>query len=115
MAAQMTRPQAPNARSGGGRSRGFHDRLGASLELLRRHVLDVSGDGPDVTERVLERPGAIAVELVLHRPLRPRAGFEGALEHGVDIREVQHDADARAAERARPAVTHLGMLVPEHD
>ena len=46
---------------------GGHRCSGALLHLLGRHVLDVSGDVPAVTEGILEPPRAIAVELVLDR------------------------------------------------
>jgi hypothetical protein len=41
--------------------------LAAPGDLLRGDVLDVGGDVPAVTERVLELAGPVAVELVLDR------------------------------------------------
>ena len=68
-------PLAPNSaymadsseRSGGGR--GLHQFLEAAVHFLRRHVLDVRADRPHVAERIGQRAGAVAVELVGDRTL----------------------------------------------
>src|SRR5690242_13918578 len=81
----------------------------APLDLFRRHVLDVRGDRPDVTERIDERAAAIAVELVGHRfPFRSTRGQRLA-EDAVDVLDVDHEPDGRAAECARSFVLFAGV------
>src|SRR5574341_13579 len=58
----------------------FHGGLEAPLYLRRRQVLLAGGDGPDVSEGVGQRAVSIAVELVLQRPERFRAGGDGLVE-----------------------------------
>src|SRR5262245_4145519 len=45
----------------------LHGRSRAALELFGGDVFDVRGERPNVAERVDERAGAVAVELVLER------------------------------------------------
>src|SRR3979490_1026649 len=56
----------------------------ALFHLLRRHILDVRGDVPPVAERILELPGAVSIELVLHRCDLLGARLDRASEHVVD-------------------------------
>src|SRR5262245_34843407 len=93
----------------------LHQRLGTALQFCGRDVLDVRGERPHVAERVDERPGAVAVELVLQRPRLHRARGQRLREARVDVLDVEQEADRRAAQRPRAVVTHLGMLVGEHD
>src|SRR6266487_6724162 len=88
---------------------------GALLDLLWRKVFLVRGDGPLVAERIEDRAGTVAIELVLHRSKHLRAGRNRAGGHGVRILEVEHQRDRRAADRLRPARVHFGELVGEHD
>ena len=50
------------------------------LHLVRRHVLDVGRDAPEVPEGVLELTGAVPVELVLHRTQGGGARCHGGIE-----------------------------------
>ena len=68
-----------------------------------------------MTERAFHGAGAVAVELVGHRPRhRPTRG-DGLREQLVDVLHVQHEADGRAAVVLRASGVHLGRLVGEHD
>jgi acetyl-CoA/propionyl-CoA carboxylase biotin carboxyl carrier protein len=60
----------------------------ALLHLMGRDVLDVRGDVPHVTERILEASGAVTVELVLQGLPLGGARVERLLEHAVDILDV---------------------------
>src|SRR4029078_7916506 len=64
---------------------------GTLPELGHRQVLLARRDVPHVAERVLERAGAIAVELVRHRPRDLRARGACACDHGIDVLHVQVD------------------------
>src|SRR5436190_4950970 len=88
---------------------------GAALELGHRQILLVRGDVPDVAERILERAGAIAVELVLHRPDDLRAGGARARNSGVDVLHVHVDRHRRSAARLRAEEIHRGEFIREHD
>ena len=74
---------------------------GALLHLPGRDVLDMRRNVPHVAERIQQRPGAVAVELVLHRPqeLRPRG--HRALDRGIDVAHIDMKMHARAAARLR--------------
>lgn len=62
VAAHREIPSSDSAARAGG------ELLGPASKILGVDVLDVGGDVPPVPERVLELAGAVAVELVLHRP-----------------------------------------------
>ena len=83
----------------------LHHLRHAAVDLLGRHVLDVRGDGPHVAEGIDERAAAVAVELVHDRPLLRGARRERLPEDAVDVLHVDHEADRRAAEGLRAAVT----------
>src|SRR6185312_17042631 len=62
--------------------------LDTPAHFLWRNILDVCGHRPCVAEGVLQRPGAITVELILHWPQLLRAGGHRTLEylvHPLDI------------------------------
>src|SRR5262249_17752270 len=88
---------------------------GALLHLVGRYVLDVSRHAPAMSEGILELPGAVAVELVLHGTKRLRAAFDGAIEGLVDVLHVDAHHHRGTADRLRPAHVHLWVLVREHD
>ena len=73
--------------------------LHAQLELVFRYVLDMRRDVPAVPERIEQGAAAIAVKLVLDRPLLLRAGANGLSECIVDVVDVDVQADAGAAQR----------------
>src|SRR4051812_15229676 len=70
----------------------------AAVHLGWRNVLDVSRDRPNVAEWIGDAPAAVAIELVLHGPLLARTVLEGQREAGIHVRQVQANADRRAAE-----------------
>src|ERR1051325_5486800 len=53
----------------GGSTHLLRERVRALLHFIRRHILDVRGDGPHVAEGIGQRGAAVAVELVLQRLL----------------------------------------------
>src|SRR5215510_1216100 len=75
----------------------------------------MGSDVPDVAGRIGHRARAVAVELVLHRSYQLGAGGQRALHDAIDVLDVQHDADRRAADPAWTQRADLGMLVGEHD
>ena len=79
------------------------------------HVFLVGPDVPDVPERVLDGAGPVAIELVLHGLKDLRSFRHGGLHGRVDVGDVQHDADRRAAELPRSACAHLRVLIGQHD
>src|SRR5881394_253191 len=88
---------------------------GAFLNLLRREIFLVCGNGPLMTEWIQNGAASVAVELVLHWPKKFRAGRNRAGGHGVCILEIEHQPDGRAANRLRTARVHFGRLVGEHN
>src|SRR5450432_1357449 len=68
-----------------------------------------------MTERVHQRPHTISVELVGDRLPGLAAGLDGTLKHHINVRDVQHDAYRRPAERGRSAIAHLVVLIRQHD
>src|SRR6185369_2416592 len=75
------------------RSRRLGHRLrGAALQLVGRDVLDVGGDPDRVAARLLHAARAVAVELLLRLGDDGAARADRAVEHGVDVLdvEVQH-------------------------
>src|SRR6201999_626614 len=83
-----------------------HRFLGAPLHLLLGHVLGVRREHPAVAERVLERAGAIAVELVARAVDLGRAGVDRPVVERVDVLGVDQD-------RARERLVRLGGGEPE--
>src|SRR5438270_2056552 len=92
--------------------------IGALLHLLRRYVFLVCRDRPVMPERVDEFPVAVAPEHVGDGHRDFGAGFDGAVESGIDVGGVDVDGDGRAVEcarRARAAGAHVGEFVGEHE
>jgi hypothetical protein len=67
-----------------------------------------------VTIPIGDRSRAIAVELVLHRPLERGARGHRARDDGIDIRHVHVQVHGAAAHRERAAKIHVGKLIREH-
>src|SRR5687767_15648756 len=70
---------------------------GALFQLGHRNILLVSREVPHVAERILDRAGAIAVELVLRRPRHLRARRRRTRHHRVAVLDVHVQRDRRAA------------------
>jgi hypothetical protein len=68
------------------------------VDLFGRQILLVGRDRPDVTERIRDGAGAVAVELVLERFGDGRAGGDGVRESRVHVFDVKADAHRRASE-----------------
>src|SRR5262245_30580251 len=94
---------------------GLAHRCDPARQLSRRHILLMSRYVPAVAERILDSAHAVTVELVLDGAdqLPPRG--DGLLHRGVHIRDIQDQTHRRAAVRARPARTHVAVLVGKHD
>ena len=69
-------------------SRGFR----TPLHLFRRDVFLVRRDMPDMAERIDDCAVAIAIELVLQRFLHRRTGFDGVIENGINVFDIDHQA-----------------------
>ena len=91
-----------------------HHRIEALLHLLRRNVLELGLDHPHMTERIFDLAGAIAIELVLDRPLERRAGRNRARDDRIGVGDAQAHRHRRAAERLRANDAHFGKLVRQH-
>jgi len=91
--------------------------LAARVHLLWRHLLDVRGDAPVMTERIDDLAEAIPPEHVGdgHRHLRPRV--HRLLDDGVDVRDVQKGRPGDAPRRLRRLVVggHRKILVGQED
>src|ERR1019366_1122809 len=85
------------------------------LHFLGWNVLGVCSHVPDLSERVFEATHAITVELVGHRHQQFGAGRHSSLDYSIDILEIQHDADGRAASGLRSQVPSFRMLVSQHN
>src|ERR1700736_5031550 len=90
--ALVAMPRARGRRASGSARR---SRLCALLEfghaphqLVGRDVLHVARDGPAVAERVDDEAVAVAVELVLRGAFERGAELHGALDHLVDILDI---------------------------
>src|SRR5262249_25903414 len=67
-------------------------------QLFDRDLLDRVADRPAVAERIAQRRGPFAVELVRWRTFARRPGGDGALVGAIDVVDRQCQAHARAAE-----------------
>src|SRR6185369_498384 len=65
--------------------------------FLCRHIFNVCCDGPDVSERILNCPCAIAVKLVLQWTFELCARINSLLDGSVYVFNVEEEADASAA------------------
>src|ERR1039457_6495213 len=85
------------------------------LHLFVGHVLLVRGEVPHVSERVFERAGAVAVELIRDRP-QP-LGARGLSLRGqrIHVLNINMDGDGRAAQRPRTQEAYFRVLVRQHD
>src|SRR6266487_5578253 len=60
----------------------------SSLHFLRRHVLDMGGDSPNVADRVSNAGVSVTVELVCWFANRGPACFQRSLVHRVNVVDV---------------------------
>src|SRR5205823_5967899 len=65
--------------------------------LVFRHVFLVRRDGPDVPKRIRQRPGTIAVKLILQRLHLGSPRIDGLLVDRIHVLDVNHDAHRSAA------------------
>src|SRR5258708_13147477 len=79
----------------------FLRRSHAALHFFGRDVLDVCGNGPAMSEWVLQKSAAVAVELVLQRfdDLGPERAC--ALERGFFALHVYHQPNGRSPQLLR--------------
>src|SRR5262249_52466851 len=91
------------------------ERLETPLYFLRGDVLLMRRQRPYVSERVLQRSGPVAVELVRYRLERLGSCRNGLAKPFIHIFDIEQDAHRSAAERLRTTVTHLWELVGQHD
>src|SRR4030095_14379181 len=99
-------------------------RLGVAVQLrppsghlLRRHVLDVGGDGPSVPERVHDVPVPVAVALVLGGALQGRAPPRPPPADPVAVLEVDEQRGRRAgnpAGRRRLGAPLRDLVLDDH-
>ena len=93
----------------------LHGPLGALFHFLRRDVFDMGGDGPLVAVGIDDGARTIAIELILDGAIELCALGEGAADYGIDVRDVDEEADGGAAERLRANDLHGGIFIGEHD
>src|SRR5262245_14846628 len=70
---------------------------------------------PRVAEWIFETAGAVSIKLILDRPCQLRTRVHGALNKGIDIFNVEHDADRCTAEGFWTAEVHFGIFIGHHD
>src|SRR5216684_1133556 len=87
------------------------------FHLLRRYILDVSGNAPEMSEWILNKARAVSVELVLHRLQKFRALGRRFLNYAIDVGKVYIQAHRTRADRSRAGVAlpHAGIFVGQHD
>ena len=78
-------------------------RLGALADLLGRQLLLVRCESLDVSERILQRAGPVAVGLIVHRPERHRAGVVSPVDPRVHVFDGEKNAHRGSVPPARPA------------
>ncbi|MDB5667785.1 MAG: hypothetical protein JWL74_735 [Alphaproteobacteria bacterium] len=61
-----------------------------------------------MAERVDDCPVAVAVELILDRPLDDGAGGNGAREGGVDVSDIDHETRRGAGRLLGPRMSRSG-------
>src|SRR5438034_4403849 len=72
-------------------------------------------DHPEMSERIFERAGAVAVKLVLDGPLNFPACIQKPLSCGVDVFNVNHEARGNASQCLRTANVALRKFIGQHD
>src|SRR5437870_11816248 len=72
-------------------------------------------DHPDMSERIFERAGAVAVKLVLDGPLNFPACIQKPLSCGVDVFNVNHEARGNASQCLNTANVALAKFIGQHD
>src|SRR5258708_20167626 len=84
----------------------FLRRSHAALHFFGRDVLNVGGNGPAMSEWVLQKSAAAAVELVLQRFDDLGADRDSPLERGVSVFPVSQQARRPPPQHLRPALAH---------
>src|SRR5689334_970808 len=87
----------------------------AALHLLERYVFDMGGDSPDMTERINEVAGTVAVNLVLHGTTLAGAERECASKNIVNVCNVNHQANGTSAESFGTAIWAGLHFVGKHN
>src|SRR5258706_219007 len=80
-----------------------------------RDVFRVGGDVPDMAIRVLDRAGAVAVELVFQRPRELGTCRHRLLHRVVHVLHVEMEVDRGAAAGLRREERHAGHFIRQHD
>src|SRR5262245_15797053 len=94
---------------------GREEGVGRLLEFFRTHVLQVLGEPPFVAEWIFETPGPISPELVDQGHDFLATGVERPLPGGVNILQVDKEADGTATIRLGSLATLLRHFVGQHD
>src|ERR1041384_5614311 len=89
--------------------------LHSLFHFFHRHIFLVRGYGPNMTEWISEGAGTIAVKLILHGALLFAAGSDRLFENSIDVVNIKHQTDGRAAPRRWAFIAHFRMLIREHD
>src|SRR5260370_14379527 len=89
-------------------------RSGTPVDFVAGQILLVRGDEPAMAERVGDAADAIAIELVGHRACERGARGDRLADDGIDILDIEMDADRRAADGRGAERIDLLMLVRQH-
>src|SRR5713226_8385426 len=89
-------------------------RGGTPVYFVARQILLVRGDVPVMAERVGDAADAIAIELVGHRACELGPRGDRLADDGIDILDIEMDADRRAADGRGAECADLWMLVRQH-
>jgi hypothetical protein len=78
-------------------------------------VFEAAGDGPPMSEGVLEDAVTVTPGTILEREHHPGTGLDRSLEQPVRVFDVEMQRDRRAVERPRAPHTVLRELVVEEE
>src|SRR6202050_1445541 len=97
--------------------RRLHYLLHPFAHFLRRDILDMRSNAPQMSERIANEAIAVSIELILHRLQDFRALIGGPLNYGVDVGKVYVQAYRAPAPGGRAGVPlpHAGIFVGQHD
>src|SRR2546423_5029409 len=90
-------------------------RFGATFQLFRRDIFFMCREMPNMTKWIEDSSHAITIELVLQSFLDRRSRGYRLIENRINVFNVNHEADGRAAKRLGSFVTHLCEFVGKHD